>query len=402
MKIGVIASTYPRFPGDGASRFVQSLSEALVCLEHQVHVLAPQHPQAVPMTYPVNVQRFRYIWPDSLAIMGYANAMESDQALRKLTYFLAGPFFLSGLLHFSQMAKKHQFDAIHAHWVIPNGPIAALVARRFHLPLLISLHGSDIFVARKNPVLRRIARWTFSQAGAITACSPDLAEGALDIGATPDQVHLIPWGAEPDQFQNPQGVEALRQRWNLPKHKQVILSLGRLVKKKGVEYLVRAAPLILETCPNTQIVIVGNGPERTSLQKLAAELKVADDILFIGELHWKEVPAALQLCDIFTVPSIHDENGNVDGLPTTILEAMASGKPVVGSNVAGIPLVVTSEQTGLLVAEANAFELAHALIDLLQSEPKRIRLGQEGQLRVVQEFNWIEVAKKFERLFLPS
>ncbi len=98
VRIAFVASTYPRFPGDGAGRFVLSMAEAVTSLGHEVHVVAPYHPAVAPTPGPVIVHHFRYIWPDAWAIMGYAQAMESDKSLRKGAYLLAPLYFLFGLL----------------------------------------------------------------------------------------------------------------------------------------------------------------------------------------------------------------------------------------------------------------------------------------------------------------
>ncbi len=399
MRVCVFASTYPRFPGDGAGRFVQSISEALVPLGHQVHVLAPFHPSVSPIEGPVQVHHFRYVRPDSLAIMGYAQAMQSDRQLRPQAYPLAPLFFASGLLALIRLTARYRFDVIHAHWVIPNAPMAALVARARRIPLVVSLHGSDIFVAQSNRFFGALARRIFAQAAGITACSPELLEGALALGAPSERAYLIPWGADPAVFARAYDTKDLRTRWALGPNEPIVLGLARLVRKKGYQYLIRAIPSILSTHPTAQFMIVGEGPEKETLQRLATELQVNENVVFTGEARWDEVPRYLQLGDIFVAPSIHDERGNVDGQPTAILEAMAAGKPIVASDLAGIPLVVSDEKTGLLVQERNPQQLAEAITRLLDSPALSAQFGQASQDRVKTELNWHQVAVKFSAIY---
>ena len=399
LKVGFVASTYPRFEGDGAGRFVQSIADALAALGHEVHVLAPYHPSVRPVESPIQIHHFRYIWPDALAIMGYAQAMDSDRSLHKLAYLLSPLYFLSGFIHLMWIARRYKIDVLHAHWVIPNAPIAALVAKFLHLPLVISLHGSDVFFAQKQFLLRRIAKWAFSRAVATTACSPDLLEGALEIGAPKAKTHLLIWGADPNVFDQVVDAMHVRSQWGIHPSEGVVLSLGRLVKKKGLQYLLQAIPRVLERVPNTRFVIAGSGPELDALREQADQLSVLEQVVFPGEVRWNDVPNVLKMCDIFVVPSVHDENGNVDGLPTTILEAMAAGRPVVASNVAGIPLAVIDRETGMLVDEANSMQLAEAITELLLSPDLAKEYGLAGRARVEAELNWNSVARKFVEFY---
>ena len=158
-----------------------------------------------------------------------------------------------------------------------------------------------------------------------------------------------------------------------------MLSLGRLVHKKGIEYLLLALPEILKSCPTVCCVIAGAGPEQTALQALAHKLQVEPHVVFVGNVDWDDVPVLYALCDLFVVPSLHDEDGNVDGLPTTILEAMAAGKPVVASHLGGIDLVVSHGETGLLVEEKNVEQLAAAVITLLTKPAVARQFGNAAQ-----------------------
>lgn len=401
VRVCLLASTYPRFPEDGAGRFMHSIAEALVRQGHEVHAVIPYHPAIRPQPGPVHIHPFRYIWPDRWAIMGYAQAMHSDRALHKSAYLLAPLFFASAFRKLVQLHLQHRFDIIHAHWVIPNAPMAALFSRLSGTPLLITLHGSDIFVARKNALLGWLAGVCFRQAHAVTACSPQLYEGAVALGADVQRTHLLLWGADPARFDPSQAPprSVLRAQIGLPEDAPVVLSLGRLVKKKGVEYLVQALPALREHIPNVLVVIAGDGPEREPLEQLAVHLGVRESVRFVGAVLWQHVPAYLHASDVFVVPSVVDESGNLDGLPTTILEAMAAAKPVVASAVAGIPLVVEHEKTGLLVPQRDPHALAAALTALLQDEQSRVRLGNAARQRVETELNWDRVAQFFTQLY---
>jgi glycosyltransferase involved in cell wall biosynthesis len=163
------------------------------------------------------------------------------------------------------------------------------------------------------------------------------------------------------------------------------------VGKKGFDVLVRAMPVVLQSHPDARCVIAGDGPEGPALRDLAARLGMERQILFPGVVPWSQVSEVLALSELFVVPSVHDQ-GNLDGLPTVVLEAMAAGRPIVASEVAGIPLVVRDGETGLLVPERDPVALAGAICRLLAHPDLGHSFGNTARARVEQELNWEQVA----------
>jgi glycosyltransferase involved in cell wall biosynthesis len=250
MKICFVASTYPKHETDGSARFIRSLAESVADWGHEVHVLIPYRSDLNLRGNRVLVHTFRYTWSTSLEVMGYASAMHSDTRLRPLSYMLAPTFAVSEAAALLNLQRQHQFDVIHAHWIVPNGVIAAGVAQLTNRPLVVSLHGSDIFVAKRNTLLGAFAARAFRRCAAVTACSPELEAGALALHADPQKLRLIAWGADPNIFQG--AVEkrlALRRHLGLSPSQPVILSLGRLVRKKGIADLIQAMPQVLAVMP---------------------------------------------------------------------------------------------------------------------------------------------------------
>jgi glycosyltransferase involved in cell wall biosynthesis len=398
MKIVVVTSSYPRFPGDGTAPFVRSLAENLAELGHEIHVLAPYDPAVRKDDHSsISVHRFRYVWTNSLCMIGHAKSLKADVRLRKIAYLLIPLYLLCGTFALIRLARKSKFDLVHVHWVLPNGPIGAIGARLLHLPLIITLHGSDIFMAKRNPIFRLVARFAFSSASATTACSPELEEHALQIGGKSLDTFLIPWGADPQIFA-PRDATELRIELGIEPEEVVVMAMGRLVYKKGLEYLIRAVHQIPTTIP-WRLVIVGDGDLRGDLERLAQELGIDSRVLFVGQIPWHEAPHYLNVCDIFVMPSIHDHFGNLDGLPTVILEAMATGKPVIGTNIAGIPLVIRDGVNGFLVPEKSSKHLSSALEQLLTSSDLRAKQGAAGRCMVKQQLNWKQIAQNFQSIF---
>jgi glycosyltransferase involved in cell wall biosynthesis len=398
VRICMVASTYPRFDRDGSGRFNRSLAEALAAGGHEVHVLVPYDSSMRPYPTAVHIHPFRYIWPDRWSVMGYGQAMESDRRLRLWAYLLL-PLFLSfGTLALWRLVRRQRFDVLHAHWVVPNGPMARVVSIWTGLPLFVTLHGSDIWVSLGNRWFGHVARWVLRGTKAVTACSPELLQGALTLGTPEERAHLFPWGADPITFAEKGEPEDLRRELGLSRDAAVILALGRLVGKKGFDVLVRAMPAVAAAHPYVRCLIVGSGPEEASLKRLIKELGLEARVWLPGAVPWDSVPEYLGLSELVVVPSVHDA-GNVDGLPGVVQEAMAAERAVVASDVAGIPLAVTHGVTGLLVPEGDPAALATAICRLLDAPDLRRRLGKAGRERVEREMNWQSVASRLVEMY---
>lgn len=396
MKIAVLTSSYPRFQGDGTAPFVRSISEALVQRGHTVHVVAP-YDIAVKdnLQSPVEVIRFKYIWPKKFHIMGHARSLRADVKLRPAALLLQPLFTLASIIKLTKTCREMNAQVIHAHWVLPNGFAAAIVSKILHIPFIISLHGSDIFVADKNFLFRAIARWTFSQCSYVTACSQELHDRARKINPN-IHIEVIPWGADPNIFKPLEDKTAIRDKYQWPQNEVIISTLGRMVYKKGFDQLLPIAKALSEEKEPFKIVIGGSGPLEDSLKQQAVDLNVQKIVSFPGRIPWDEVPEFLAASDIFVLPSRRDEAGNLDGLPTVLLEAMACGIPCVASDIGGVSLVISDHKNGRLISASNFNLFKEALSGLINNSVSRQELGKNARIGVQTKFNWDNVAKQIE------
>ena len=402
MRIAVITSSYPRFPGDGTAPFVKSICEHLVKASHQVDVVAPYDPEIKPIeTNGVGLYRFKYIWPDHLHILGHARSLKNDSKLRPLSFFLLPFFLLSAFWNLLLITSKQKSQVIYAHWVIPNGLVAAWVSIVRGIPFILSLHGSDIFVAKKNFLFSACARWIFRRASFVTACSPELFQSAVSMGAR-DKTSVIAWGADPTIFYPERRELSKSNRSEIPDDTLVIATLGRMVQKKGFDILLEAFPAILRAEPRTKLIIGGDGVLKNELQSQVSRLGITNNVTFPGTLHWNEVPDFLAQADIFVLPSVRDPSGNLDGLPTVLLEAMSSGCAIVASNIGGVSLVIEHEKNGLLVPPGSVDALTNAILDLISDQQKRILFGRSARQSVVDRHNWVEVTKKISDILAEA
>jgi glycosyltransferase involved in cell wall biosynthesis len=394
VKIAVFTSSYPRFPGDGTAPFIKSICENLVQLGHKVVVVAPYDPEVRQVkNRGVQIHRFRYIWPNRMYIMGHARALDADVRLRPLAFLLLPFYLLAGFIKLLIITGQHGSQAIHVHWVLPNGLVAAWVAALRKIPFILSLHGSDVFVAQRNPFFRSVARYVFRRAAGVTACSPELYQAALQLGAPPE-TRLLPWGANPTQFTPDFRTAEARKMFTVNPDRLLIVALGRLVHKKGFGTLLAAMPRIVDNFPQVHLLVGGEGPLRQQLSNQAAALGISSQVSFAGGVPWDRVPELLASADVFVLPSQRDEYGNVDGLPTVLLEAMSSGVAVVASEIGGVSLVLEDGRTGLIVPPGEPIALAQAVLTLVRDPDRRAAIGKAARQSVVERFNWESVARE--------
>ena len=406
MKVCLLTHAYPRFSDDITAPFVEFTAETLQKQGIDVTVLTPDTPKFARTLadHSVNLQTYRYFFPRRLQLLGYANTLVNYCQMKKYVYLLAPFMFLFGIFQLFRLHRKHRFDLIHTFWLLPNGFIGAVVSKFCKVPLMIALRGSDIFISKQNPVFRAVARWTLKQAAMVTSVTPTFFPDLEDFGVPAEKRRLIPNGSHPLLFPKPPDSQlaTLHQRLSITDDNLIIFALGRIVLKKGFDFLIQALPLVKEKVPNVTLIIGGDGTDLDRLKQLAKELRVSENIRFPGPIDRSEVPAYFHLCDIFTLPAVFDPQGNVDGCPNVILEAMACGKPVVASGISGIPVVVRDEETGILVEEKNVSQLTEALVRLLTDKPKRQQLGCAGQQRILNELTWDQVIKQIKGVYQDS
>ena len=194
-------------------------------------------------------------------------------------------------------------------------------------PLVISLHGSDVFVAERHTLARRAAQRAFRRAAWVTACSDDLRDRAMRMGAAGEA--RSPYGVDTDRFKPNRSARAEgRSMLGVSSDAPLVLAFGRLVEKKGFAHLIDAAAILKRDYPSLRVVIAGEGDLGASLRARAEAAGVAELVRLMGVVPQNVVPTLLAAADVAVATSIHDEAGNVDGLPNAVMEIMASGTPL--------------------------------------------------------------------------
>ncbi|MEE2777828.1 MAG: glycosyltransferase family 4 protein [Acidobacteriota bacterium] len=400
MKVAVLAHSFPRFEGDTHGPFVQHLSEALGRRGHEMHVLLPWDPELrLERDSPLRLHSFRYVWPRSYHLLGYSRTMQRDVRMR-LWGYLQGPLYL----HFATRALRRLvlsegIELVHTHWILPNGYVADRVRRATGVPFAATLHGTDVFMAERNALFGSMAARALAGASHVTSCSADLQSRLVALGSSEhaDKVHLVANGT--DLVSTEHDAVATRRRYGFDDSDRLVVAVGRLVDKKGFRYLVDAAPEIVGAVPRARIVIGGEGELRADLEARAAQAGVGARVSFTGGLSHPQVLELLAAADVVVMPSVRDPQGNIDGLPIVVLEAMAAERAIVASDVAGMPLALEDDSSGVLVPERDSAAITAATVALLQDAERATTLGRAAKSRVEQSLTWDAIAGIHDGLY---
>ena len=393
MELIFLTQTYPRFATDTAGPFIRELARALVRGGDRVRLLAP-HAAGVREAWDddgVEVRTFRYA-PERLEVLGYGRSLAADQHVRWAAAAAAPAYLLGARRALARALRERPADLVQAHWLVPNAVAAAGTARESGAAFAVGIHGSDVFLAERRAA-RPLVRRALAAADVLTGCSPELVERASALGLGAGRAHVIPYGVDVETFApHPARRAEWRSRLGIPPDAPLLLAVGRMATKKGFHLLVHELPALLAELPETHVVLAGGGDLLEPLRRAAAPL--AGRVHFPGTVYRDALPDLYRAADVFVLPAIHDEQGNVDGLPNVVLEAMASGLPVVASGISGIPLAVRDGIEGVLVAERDGAALRGALLALLRDGARARALGAAARARAVAELTWDAVAAR--------
>jgi phosphatidylinositol alpha-1,6-mannosyltransferase len=280
----------------------------------------------------------------------------------------------------------------------PLGLLSASMKRAGVKRSVALTHGHEVWWAKVFPfnfLLRRIGS-TVDVLTYLGEFTQSAISKALTNNAQRAMVKIAP-GIDTDHFV-PTDASVLRRSLGL-ENKKVIVSVGRLVHRKGQDYLIQSMPLILHQVPNAHLLLVGQGPYLEHLQKLVKEHGLESSVTFIGRVDYKELPQYLCVGDIFAMPSRSRLMGlEVEGLGIVYLEASSCGLPVLAGNSGGAPDAVKQSETGLVVNGTDEKQIASAAIELLNNSESSKKMGLAGRQWIVNNWRWETWSKEFEAL----
>lgn len=277
----------------------------------------------------------------------------------------------------------------------PEGPAAILARRALGCPIVLIGHGGEFSHSGGNLIKWMVQRAVLRHAARCLANSEYTAELFARARVPRERIGIIYGGVRTEEFERDAGeATALRAELGLGEA-PTILTVARLIERKGHETVLEALPEVLGQVPGTRYLVVGEGPMREKLERRATELGVSDAVIFTGHIADDRLPLYYLAADVFVMPS-HPVRGELaEGLGLALLEAAAAGIPAIGTRFGGIPDAVVDKETGLLIEPEDHEALAEALVRLLTDAELRTRMGAAAQQRVRREFTWRRVAERF-------
>ncbi len=401
-RICIVTHLYPVDASDYKGGFVRDLAESLSEEGYEVHVVTPMRPGAPidEINNGIYIHRFPY-WG--------ANKGIQLGSLKGTPLFLLGTLVLSGIMKSIKVIVKYKVDIIHAYWVVPGGLIAAAAGFFTGKPVVATAAGSDLNIASKNKIYRLLIRLTLKGLDRLIAVSALMKRIAVSLGLCEKKAVVFPGpvGIDFDLYTGsfPQ-IDLLSASFNNAGWNEVqdgmcnknrngshnetvkLLYVGNLTPPKRVDTLIFAMKIVAEHVGNANLIIVGEGEKRCELEKLSKKLGIGDKVIFKGAAPHDEIPWYMRCADIF----VHCSES--EGLPVAIMEAMASGLPVIASEVGGIPELISDNVTGYLVHYYDYKAYADKIIRLVKDKNLRNKMGVKGRMYAFENFSRPVIIKK--------
>jgi len=274
--------------------------------------------------------------------------------------------------------------------------LGSTLRKKRGLPIIHYIHGEEITTGPGSRFYKYSSTIALRKAEAIVAVSSFTRNELVKKGVRSDRIHVITNGVDVHGFSPGPKDNQILERHNLV-GKNILLTVARIVERKGHDRVIEALPRILESVPDTVYVIVGRGGYERYLKEMVRKAGLENYVVFAGLVPWEELVRYYRSCDVFIMPNRTLPNGDTEGFGLVFLEANACGKPVIGGNAGGVPDAIVNWETGILVDGNSVEEIAKAAIQLLSDQKLAERMGQAGYRRA-QKCSWANKAKEFREI----
>jgi len=364
------------FQRGGIARYSREIARGLGRIGHRVFVLSD----------------FREEMPALAGQEPFIRVSLSRRSLRS-------PLFWLDFFPLRSLTKRLSIDMLLLAHLFPYGPMVLIISKTTGIPFSIFVHGSELFLEKRRT--RFAVSRIFASASHIICVSRFTRDTLLRRFPESRTPVVIPPGTDPALFTPAVNRKALLAKYGLER-KKVLLTVSRLVRRKGHARVIRALPKVLERVPQVIYLVAGSGPAEDELRALVRDMRLEEHVRFLGLVDDDELIDLYALCDVFVLPSVETtdtETGSrgVEGFPAVFLEASSSGRPVVAGRSGGSAEAVIHGATGLLVHGENVEEVADAVLWLLLDDQLAERLGRNGRARVEREFSWENIIRAIDR-----
>jgi L-malate glycosyltransferase len=378
LKILVFNYEYPPI-GGGGGVICRDISEELANQGHKVTVITSFYQDLKPHEIINGVEVIR---------VKVLNRKKKDVA--SLPSMLS--YVPSAIKAAKHLLRNNKYDVINTHFAIPTGPVGQFISSRFKIPNVLSIHGGDIYdpskglSPHKTPLLKQTVKNVLKKADRVIAQSSDTKKNALEFYNLKRDIDIIPLGIKPNQFH-----KVDRSSMELPDDKIILITIGRLVKRKNIPELLEIFSFIRKEIPS-RLIIIGDGPEYSGLMEIVKQLDLSNDVRFTGRINDDEKFRLLSVSDVYVSTTMHE------GFGIIFLEAMECGLPVVCYDKGGQVDFLKDGITGLLIKVDDKENFKKRLIELLNNKTLINKIGIENK-SYVKNFYIANVAGKYLSIF---
>jgi len=379
MNVLFLTHSFPQGEGDAAGSFILRLAVALREEDVNVRVVAPAAAglPSAEVLEGILVERFRYA-PRRYERLAYTGNMAGDVATSWTAKLALVGFLGSDFVHAVRARRNFEPQLIHAHWWFPSGVVGTWVRGLSHLPLVTTLHGTDVRLARSVAVAKPLFAHVLKHSAAVTTVSRWLQDETQALVPTVRPV-VAPMPVSTDLFEPGDSRDGQR-----------LLFVGRLNSQKGVDHLLHA---LSEMKTKASLDIVGDGPDREDLVRLARDLGLTPRVRWHGQVPQSKLPELYRHAAAVVVPSVDE------GLGLSAVEALLCETPVVAFDSGGLRDVIQHEKTGLLVQPGDRAALAKTLDNLLSRDGHGAQLGKAGRLYALSTFAPESAARRYAEIY---
>ncbi|PGL71937.1 N-acetyl-alpha-D-glucosaminyl L-malate synthase BshA [Bacillus sp. AFS055030] len=369
MKLKIGITCYPSVGGSGV--IATELGKLLAELGHEIHFISSSMPFRLNKVYP-NI---------------YYHAVEVNQ----YSVFQYPPYDLALASKMAEIANREKLDILHVHYAIPHAICAVLAKQMIHhdIKIVTTLHGTDITVLGYDPSLTELIKFGIEKSDVVTAVSNDLIQQTVEL-VNPDKEIQTVYNFIDERVYYKRNCRALKAEYGILEHEKVIIHISNFRQVKRTKDVVDVFNLVRKEIPS-KLLLVGDGPEISSLCKLVRELGIEKDVLFLGKQ--ENVEELLSMSDIKLLLSSKESFGLV------LLEAMACGVPCIGTRVGGIPEVIEHGENGYICELGDIEQIAYYTLNLLQDEELFKRISNRAQEIVKERFQSNKIVSQYLSIY---
>jgi len=374
MNIGYILGMFPKI----SETFILNEIVELIRMGHKVHIFSIHRPQK-SIVHP-EVNEYHLLGKTSYSPSYFKLGVELLKFDSLLFYknrkkIIINKFYCIAIArYFSKIIKKLNLNVLHAHYAVDTAYTAMLISKLTGIPFTFTGHALDIFV---NPDIRALKERMENASAVITISHYNKNYLHNLTKVDKDKIFIVRACPNIERYKTIKRDE----------DPSTILTVGRLVEKKGIKYGILAIKELVKEYPNIRYNIVGSGPLKNELQDLIRKLALGKKIRLLGNLDYCSLTEKLSKATVFILPCVKAKNGDMDGIPVSLMEAMYLQIPVISTKISGIPELIETGREGILVEPKNIKQLSNAIKSLLEDKNLRIKMGRNGRRKIEAEFN---------------